>query len=97
MAVYLLHLERPLSPDHTAQHYIGHAYNVSRRVRQHKRGKGARFMQVAKERGIGFKVARVWPEGDWTFERRLKNRKCAPRFCPICNPEPQVDEIDFYN
>lgn len=30
-----------------------------------------------------FRVARTW-RGDRNFERRLKNRKNAPRLCPIC-------------
>ena len=84
--VYLLHLERPLSPNHTAQHYIGQTYApVVRRLKEHRAGTGARFTQVACERGIAFLLARTW-SGDRRFERRLKNRKCGPRLCPICNP-----------
>ncbi len=83
-AVYLLHFDKPISPDHTAQHYLGYADNLDRRIRQHRRGKGARFTQVAKERGIGFAVAQVWPGQGRRFERQLKRRKCAPRFCPVC-------------
>jgi len=40
-------------------------------------------MQVARERGISFQIAAIWP-GDRSYERQLKNKKSAPRFCPIC-------------
>jgi predicted GIY-YIG superfamily endonuclease len=80
--VYLIHLDAPLNAKHAARHYIGWAFNLSSRMQQHLTGRGARFMQVAKERGISWSIARVWP-GDRHFERRLKKRKEAPRLCPI--------------
>lgn len=94
--VYLLHFERPIAPGrHTAQHYIGHADNLAARIQTHERGRRynllgnptgcARIVEVARERGIGFKVARVW-SGGYELERQLKARKEAPRLCPICNP-----------
>jgi hypothetical protein len=45
------------------------------------------LFQVAKERGIGFDVVRIWEDGDKNFERKLKNRKNSPKLCPICNPK----------
>ena len=83
MTVYLLHLEQPLSSDHTAQHYLGSTDDLDQRLDDHKNHPDARFMQVAKERGIGFRLARTW-DGGRQKERQLKNRKCAPRLCPIC-------------
>jgi predicted GIY-YIG superfamily endonuclease len=83
--VYLLHFEHPISEHHTAQHYLGFAECLQHRISQHRRGQGARLTQVAKERGIAFRVVRVW-EGDRTLERSLKNRKNASLLCPICNP-----------
>ena len=80
---YLLHLDAPLSDKHTAQHYIGYCRHLPSRMAQHLSGRGARFMQVARERNIGFVIARTWP-GDRSYERKLKNRKNAPKLCPIC-------------
>lgn len=81
--VYLLHFERPISEQHTAQHYLGWAYHLGSRIEAHLHGRGARLTQVAKARGITFEIAAVWP-GDRTYERKLKNQKHAPRLCPIC-------------
>jgi predicted GIY-YIG superfamily endonuclease len=81
--VYLLHLDRPLSPLHTAQHYLGWAARLAPRLAHHEAGTGARFTAVAIERGIAWTVARTW-EGDRVLERRLKRRHEGPRLCPIC-------------
>jgi hypothetical protein len=99
MAVYLLHFTQPISPKHTCQHYIGFAESWPDRVMQHRIGDtgAARLCQVAKQRGIGFVVARLWPDGDRTLERRLKNRHNAPRLCPICRGEMEIlPDVDFY-
>ncbi len=94
--IYLLHFERPLAPGrHTTQHYIGYAGDLAARLQEHDHGRGARLTQVAKERGIGWAVARLW-HGDRSLERRLKNRKEAPRLCPMCGralPVQYADEI----
>jgi hypothetical protein len=58
----------------------------------HFKGRGARFMQVARERGIGFVIARTW-QGDRTMERRLKNRHEAPRLCPLCRQAPPAGQL----
>lgn len=94
--VYLLHFEQQIAPGrHTCQHYIGYADNLPTRLQEHATGRGARLTQVARERGIGWRVARVWP-GNRTLERRLKNRKDAPHLCPLCgqpSPVHYADEI----
>ena len=95
MFVYLLHFDQPIGSDNPrgkAQHYIGSAYNVSSRMHQHLTGRGARLTQVLKERGIGWCIARIW-EGDRAFERKLKNRKEAPRLCPICRAAAQPGQL----
>lgn len=84
--VYLLHFDKPISDCHTAQHYIGYTDCLPTRIAAHRHGTGSRFCQVAKERSIGFQVARLW-EGDRTFERSLKEKKHAARLCPLCNPK----------
>jgi len=82
-AVYILHFDKKIS-DH-AQHYVGFANDVEKRVKQHQDGcNGARLVQVASERGIGFRVARIFENVDRTFERNLKRQKNTKRFCPIC-------------
>lgn len=81
--VYLLHFSRPISPDHTAQHYIGWASQLEARLGHHAAGSGARLTAVAIARGITWQVARTW-EGDRSLERRLKRRHEGPRLCPVC-------------
>jgi predicted GIY-YIG superfamily endonuclease len=78
--VYLLHLDRPLSH---ARHYLGSTADLEARLEEHRRGTGARLMEVCKERGIGFTLARTWAGGR-TLERQLKQQKGGPRLCPIC-------------
>lgn len=85
--VYLLHFDKRISPKHTTQHYLGWAEDVEARVAEHRAGRGARLTEVARERGIGFKIARLWQNEDRNFERKLKNRKNAPKLCPICKRE----------
>ena len=83
--VYLLHFSDPIAPGrHTAQHYLGYADDLAPRVNAHMHGAGARFTQVAKERGLTFVVVRTW-DGDRKLERQLKNRHEGRRLCPICN------------
>lgn len=79
--VYLLHFDTPY---HHARHYIGFAFDVDRRIDEHRRGCGARLMSVIKGAGIGFTVAQVWHGEDRTFERHLKRRHGAGKFCPVC-------------
>ncbi len=82
--VYLLHFERPIAPGkHTTQHYIGYAADLAARLQEHASGHGARLTQIAHQRGISWKVARLW-RGNRTLERRLKDRKEAPALCPCC-------------
>lgn len=91
--VYLLHLDAPLSDRHTAQHYLGFTFHIPSRMKKHSDGAGARFMQVAKERGISYVIARIWP-GDRNFERQLKNQKNSPKLCPICRAAQLTRELE---
>jgi hypothetical protein len=84
---YLLHLERPLSPAHTAQHYLGWTPSeLAGRLREHAAGRGARFTQVALERGIGWELVRTWEGETRTDERRHKTGAHGKRLCPRCRP-----------
>ena len=79
--IYLLHLDKPLR--HT-RHYVGLADDLDARLERHASGQGARMLAVCVERGIGWQLVRTW-EGGRKFERQLKNRKEAPKLCPVCN------------
>lgn len=81
---YLLHFNHPISTSHSAQHYLGFADDIQARILRHRAGGGATLTRVAKERGISFHVARLWPNTDRAFERKLKTQKNSPKFCPIC-------------
>jgi hypothetical protein len=64
------------------------------RREQHLTGRGAGLTQVLKKRGIGFTIARIWP-GDRRFKCKLKNRKDAPRLCPICRARGQPGQMSL--
>jgi hypothetical protein len=78
--IYLLHLDKPLRH---ACHYVGLDDDLPARLERDASGQGARMLAVCVERGIGGRLVRMW-EGGRKFERQLKNRKEAPRLCPVC-------------
>lgn len=87
MAVYLLHFDRPYGH---AKHYMGYAADdrMHARIDEHYNatpgdGRNHRLMQVIKQAGISFTLARVWPNADRRTERRMKDGHAARR-CPIC-------------
>jgi predicted GIY-YIG superfamily endonuclease len=80
--VYLIHF---LKPYKHARHYLGYSTNLDKRITDHLCGMGARLLEVVTDAGIEWRLVRTWP-GDRELERQLKNRKDAPRLCPICNP-----------
>jgi predicted GIY-YIG superfamily endonuclease len=80
--VYLLHLDSKLTGH--AGHYMGFTTNLEQRLSDHKGGRTARLMEVARERGVGFKLVRTWERVTRNFERQLKNRKNSPQLCPVC-------------
>ena len=85
MACYLLHFDQPYPAGKRPQHYLGYARNVATRVAHHAAGtSGARLPAVMREAGIGFTVARVWPDGDRALERRLKRWNKGRALCPEC-------------
>jgi predicted GIY-YIG superfamily endonuclease len=90
VTVYLIHLDRPLSPgEHTTQHYLGYTRDgLRRRLDEHAAGHGARMLQVANERGIGWQLVRTWPGAGRGVEHWLKEHtpKNGTGLCPICSP-----------
>ena len=82
--VYLIHFERPYKH---ARHYMGYADDIHNRLVAHGEGRGARLMEVIRDAGIPWRLARVWEGKGRVWERKLKNRKHAPALCPVCNPD----------
>ena len=78
--VYLLHFDGPY---HHARHYMGYSEDVESRIKAHSVGQGARLLEVVRQAGIGWVLARTWPGGR-DLERRLKRWKNSPELCPIC-------------
>lgn len=80
--VYLIHFKSKL---HHAEHYLGFVErNLSQRVKKHRANRGAKLLAALNRLGIPWEVVRVWPDGDRTFERKLKNRKKSRCLCPVC-------------
>lgn len=79
--VYLLHLHPPYK---RARHYLGWTSNLEQRLADHRRGAGSPLVAAAVANGSTVELARTWTGVDRHFERALKNRKEAPRMCPLC-------------
>lgn len=85
--IYLLHFDQPYRH---AKHYIGFCEsesNLDSRFEYHAKGYGSRLLAVLSERGIGFKLVRLW-EGTRDDERAFKNLRKATRYCPVCSARP---------
>ena len=95
--VYLIHFDTPISQDHTCQHYLGSCVDLDERMQTHRVKPDARLLQVAKERGIGFRVVRIW-EGGRQLERKLKNLHNGKKLCPVCSAQKSSikSDVDFF-
>lgn len=83
--IYLLHFAKPVCPTRPAQHYIGSTPSLQSRLDAHRIGvSNVRIMRAVYDRGIDFELARTWT-WEVALERRLKSRREAPTFCPICS------------
>lgn len=87
MAVYILHFSEKY---HHARHYIGFSADPAARLERHIVKTEQPLIRAVVQAGIEIKIARVWPEADKKFERRLKNQKNASRFCPVCQRRDKV-------
>lgn len=82
MPVYVLHIEPPYQH---ARHYIGFTrLSVLDRFAVHMSGRGSPLIRAAVAAGHCVTVAHAWSCGTRTFERHLKNRKDANRWCKLC-------------
>jgi predicted GIY-YIG superfamily endonuclease len=79
---YLLHFSRPF---HHARHYTGWTQYLAYRLRLHRTGQsGVRLIRAAVDDGVRLRLAQTWPDTTRAWERELKNRHNAARYCPIC-------------
>jgi hypothetical protein len=83
MSVYLLHFDP--SYQH-AGHYIGFCDDETpdRRFKEHLTGRGSPLVKAAVKAGSQVHVAQFFPGASRTFERKLKNRGSARKWCPAC-------------
>jgi hypothetical protein len=80
--VYVIHIEPPF---HHARHYVGFSKDILARLALHQLGQSqVALIRAAVLAGHRLILAHVWPDADRNFERRIKNRKNTPRYCPIC-------------
>lgn len=84
--VYLLHFDRPYGH---ARHYCGWTEDLESRLAAHAAGRGARLITVINQAGIGWTLARTWPNVTRSVERGLKNQGGASRRCPLCGIRPR--------
>lgn len=84
MPCYLIHADVKL---HNIQHYIGWTThkNVWRRLEDHRAGRGSRLTKAFVNKKITFRIVRIWPNGNKSLERDLKDHHKAKDLCPICN------------
>jgi predicted GIY-YIG superfamily endonuclease len=84
--VYLLHFTRRYKH---AAHYLGSTRDLTKRLQQHERGRGARLLEVVHAAGISWVLARTW-DGGRRRECQLKKQAGASRFCPLCKRHKQA-------
>src|SRR3989440_11558285 len=87
--VYLIHLNTPYKH---AKHYLGFSEDVQGRVQKHRRGNGARFMEVITKEGISWHVSRIW-DGGRELEAALKTGNNSGRLCPTCLQEKVYERV----
>lgn len=80
--VYLACLERRIGSG--ARHYLGWTSDPEARVADHRAGRGAKLLKLAKREGVAWEITRTWEGKTRAFERELKNRKNAAQLCPNC-------------
>lgn len=87
--VYILHIEPPYKH---ARHYVGWVKArdedaVSRRLRTHMQGRGARLLKVAIAAGCHIYIGQRFPGKTRAYERCLKDRLTGhplEHYCVVC-------------
>ncbi len=82
--VYLLHF---VDRHYHAGHYLGSTVDISRRLREHATGAGARLLAVDT---IDWSLVRVWQCDSRTVESIAKTQHNGVRFCPLCSNRPRL-------
>ena len=80
---YLIHFDVPVGKS-KAQHYLGFATDLRRRIAQHRASKGSAITARANKLGISWHVVRVWRDADLDAEQALK-AMLPKNLCPYCN------------
>ena len=95
--IYVIHLDGAMVMDdhRSARHYIGFvndeiANALPDRMRQHRLGRGSRFLAAANQRGIVWHLVAVY-RGTRVDERKLKDAHHSERYCPICRRDLAVN------
>jgi hypothetical protein len=85
--IYIIRFKKPY---YHARHYVGYCAEgaLEERLTRHRAGQGSRLMRAIGIAGIDFTVAKTYP-GDRLLERRLKQSKNTPRYCPLCQRAPR--------
>ncbi len=83
MMVYLICFDQPYK---RVRHYTGMTDDLAARMKEHRRGRGARLLEVVSGAGIGWQLVAVW-KGGRREERACKNLKNAGLICPRCRAE----------
>lgn len=81
--VYVLHFSQPYKGK---SHYVGWVKdyeNLDQRIERHRSGRGANFLRHVVQAGISLKLV-VTFEGSTNTERRFKQFKSTPKYCPVC-------------
>ena len=86
---YLIHFETPYqsktgTQTKKAQHYLGWTINLDKRVKLHASGKGAKLLAIVNAESIPWAVVRIWADGSYSLEKKLKARHNHAGLCPIC-------------
>ena len=97
--VYLIHLDVPFVVNGYAwRHYIGYCKpgRLAARMIDHRTGTdGSKFLQLCREAGITWHLARVWvvPDGKNAYneEQRIKRMGGGRRSCPSCGIVPNAE------
>jgi predicted GIY-YIG superfamily endonuclease len=89
--VYVIHFAEPVG---TARHYTGFAQNrdhLEKRISAHRRGIGSSLTSLAVERGIEWRVVRLYKVDSFRDEKRVK--RYAKFLCPVCQYEHMLKAV----
>lgn len=73
------------TPYRHAGHYLGSAEDFEARKAQHEAGRGSALMSAVVNKGIKFKVARLWNNVPRWWEIKLHRRAENKALCPVCS------------